>query len=467
MKKTLLTFLLSITFVITAYSQIPFGPEQTINAATGANQFSIDSGDLDGDSFIDIVIGTDLGNTIELYSNDGIGNFSLLANLVTTLVNIEGIHIADLDGIDGDDIIATGFGNDKIVWFANNGSANFGTETLIATLDGVGQVLTADINNDLKLDIVAVGYNANKVVWYEGNGDGTFGVEQIIESGTLQPGAVSLVDFDGDNDLDIVIGYTGAGTIEVYYNQFIESGTSTVTWVKDLNQVDSGNNFLFVVEFADIDDNGSLDIIKSDNGNTVSGEIAWFNKEGDGTFTKTIIPTSINKPAIVMVRDLNDDTFTDIIVSNGSTGAPDDIIWFESTGAGTYFAEATISLSGDHLQTFGVTVADFDGDTDFDVASVNYQGDELSWFENDFIVLGLNDNSIQKISIYPNPTSDKLFFKSTITENFKVSVFDILGKKVIEESFNTNNSLDVSQLHTGIYIIKFDDYNTTFKFVKE
>ena len=470
MKRTLLTCFLSLSIVITAYSQTTFGTEQTINASTGANPYSIDSGDLNGNTFIDIVIGTDVGNTVEWYKNDGSGNFTKQTNLSSALVNVEGIHIANLDGINGNDIIATGFGNDKIVWFANNGSGGFGSETLIGTLDGVGQVLTADINNDGNLDIIAVGYNANKVVWYAGDGAGNFGSEQTIESGTSQPGAVSIADFDGDTDLDIVIGYTGAGTIEVYYNQFIESGTSTVSWVKDTNQVDSGNNFLFVVAFADIDDNGSLDIIKSDFVGTATptgNEIAWFKKEGDGTYTKTIIPTSINKPAVVMVRDLNNDGYTDIIVSNGTTGDPDDIIWFESTGAGTYFSEATISLFSDQKQTYGFTVADFDGDGDLDIASVNYGDPELSWFENKLITLSLNDNSLNKISIYPNPTTDKLFFKGSFNDNFKVSVFDILGKKIIEKSLNINEALDVSQLHTGIYIIRFDDYNTTFKFVKE
>lgn len=470
MKKTLLTTLLSICFVIAAYSQTPFGPEQTINGATGANPFAIDSGDLNGNTFIDIVIGTDAGHTVEWYTNDGSGVFTKQTNLPSALLNVDGVHIANLDGINGNDIIATGFGNDKIVWFANDGSVGggFGPEILIATLDGVGQVLTADINNDGNLDLIAVGYNANKVVWYEGNGTGGFVSEQIIESGTLQPGAISIIDFDDDTDLDIVIGYTGAGTIEVYYNQFFGSGT--VSWVKDPHQVDSGNQSLFVVAFADIDDDGSLDIIKSDAVGTATptgNEIAWFKKEGDGTYTKTIIPTSINKPAVVMVRDLNNDGYTDIIVSNGTLGSPDDIIWFESTGAGTYFSEATISLFSDQKQTYGFTVADFDGDGDLDIASVNYGGTELSWFENKLITLSLNDNSIQKISIYPNPTTNKLYFKGSFNDNFKVSVFDILGKKIIEKTLNINETLDVSQLNTGIYIIRFDEFNTTYKFVKE
>jgi len=685
MKRTLLTFLSCISIVVTLYSQTPFGPEQTINAATGANPYSIDSGDLNGDTFIDIVIGTDSGHTVEWYTNNGSGTFTKQTNLSTTLENIEGIHIADLDGMNGNDIIATGFGNDKIVWFANDGSGGFGSETLIATLDGVGQVLTADINNDNKLDIVAVGYNANKVVWYEGNGDGTFGGEQIIESGTLQPGAISIADFDGDNDLDIVIGYTGAGTIEVYYNDLIPGGS--VDWDKETNTINSGNGFLFVVAFADVNDDGQLDIIKSDNSSNPFGEIVWYNQEigdivaargavtcagpfyatntakcttviatntvtvnglvytavdgvkadntqfsvdtddaacaadladsitndtrtgttgdqtatssgdtvtiitdvfgaagnaitlsqtggtitigeatfsggvaftvtvnglvytavegakadntefsidtsdtataadladsitndvragitvpavdqtatsnlgvvtitastpgpigntidlasndatrfaisragisGGGNYSETVIINSVARPGVVIVTDLNNDTYSDIIISNGGT-IGDDIVWFESTGAGTYFPEAMISDS--QKQVFGVTIADFDGDGDKDMASVDYQDEDLNWFENNLPPLSINDNTIDKISIYPNPTADKLYIKSVLTENFKISVFDILGKKIMNAYLKTNNPLDVSQLHNGIYFIRFDNYNTTFKFIKK
>jgi len=394
------------------------------------------------------------------------------------------------------------------------------------------------------------------------------GVNKLIESGTNGPGAVSIADFDGNTDLDIVIGYTDAGTIEVYYNQYFGSGT--VSWIKETNTVNSGNGFLFVVAFADVNDDGNLDIIKSDNSTNPFGEVAWYNKEvgdivparglvtcasavathnvtvnglvytavegvkadntefsidtddtatatdladsitndvrigitvpgvdqtatsnlgvvtitastpgpigntidlasndatrfaisragisGGGSYSETPIINSIARPAVVMVTDLNNDTYSDIIISNGGSNG-DDIIWFESTGPGTYYSEVMISNA--QAQVFGVAVADFDGDGDNDLASIPFQDNamfeyELNWFSNNLIILGLNDNSLNKISIYPNPTSDKLNFKSSLSEKFKVSVFDILGKKVIEESLNTNETLDVSKLHAGLYII--------------
>lgn len=54
-----------------------------------------------------------------------------------------------------------------------------------------------------------------------------------------------------------------------------------------------------------------------------------------------------------------------------------------------------------------------------------------------------------KTKIYPNPVSDVLYFDTT-TE--KVTVFDLSGRKVLEQ--NQVNSIAVSELEKGNYIIK-------------
>ncbi|WP_034062603.1 T9SS type A sorting domain-containing protein [Lacinutrix jangbogonensis] len=59
-------------------------------------------------------------------------------------------------------------------------------------------------------------------------------------------------------------------------------------------------------------------------------------------------------------------------------------------------------------------------------------------------------------SIYPNPASNG-FVNITTTSNeaINVTVFDILGKQVISQTIN-NNRLDVSNLNTGVYILKLN-----------
>ncbi|OUS00865.1 hypothetical protein A9Q86_08925 [Flavobacteriales bacterium 33_180_T64] len=471
MKKILL-FTLAFAIGLTLYSQTAWDPIQNIDPAVGTDPYVISSGDLDGDTDIDLVVGTFSfsNDIIKWYANDGVGNFTLQATVSTmgSLNGVGGLAIADLDGINGNDIITVSYSDNSLIWYANDGLGGFSAEQVISTaVGGAGQVTITDINNDGDIDISVAAYAGNEAVWFPGNGDGTFGSKQIIASVPL-PGNLSFADFDNDGDLDALIGFDDgaggtSGTIEIYYNQYIESGTMTVSWIKDTVTVDSSNPYLFVAAFADINDDGTLEIVKSDNS---SGEVAWYSKIKNGVSTETMISNAslITRPAVVMVTDLDNDGFNDVILTDGASG-DDAIIWFESTDMGGLNTEALIA---DHnYQLYGVTVGDFDADGDKDIASVGFFSETLDWYENRLETLSTDDFSIETISIYPNPAKNILNFKGVTSETLNIKVFDILGKSVINTVIEQNGRLDISVLTSGIYIIKFENYNVTYKFVKE
>jgi hypothetical protein len=79
---------------------------------------------------------------------------------------------------------------------------------------------------------------------------------------------------------------------------------------------------------------------------------------------------------------------------------------------------------------------------------------------------GIYDTN-DKISVYPNPTNDILFFEAnTIGE---VSIYDLDGKLIMKKQIeNAKNEINVSSLATGSYVLKFihgDSYQTV-KFIK-
>lgn len=66
------------------------------------------------------------------------------------------------------------------------------------------------------------------------------------------------------------------------------------------------------------------------------------------------------------------------------------------------------------------------------------------------------------VSVYPNPTADVLYFETADDTTInKVTIFDIRGI-VVKEYNNITDSISVSNLQTGIYIIKLVFGNTTF-----
>ncbi len=74
----------------------------------------------------------------------------------------------------------------------------------------------------------------------------------------------------------------------------------------------------------------------------------------------------------------------------------------------------------------------------------------------------------ENIVAYPNPTTAGIFFKSNILlANEKVSVFNTNGQLVAEKTINAENSVDLSGLAGGLYIIQLsNDKTKSFKIIK-
>lgn len=75
----------------------------------------------------------------------------------------------------------------------------------------------------------------------------------------------------------------------------------------------------------------------------------------------------------------------------------------------------------------------------------------------------LSSSSFDKIglSLYPNPVRNGLVtIKTTNNQPLNVAVYDVLGKKVISETVS-NNTLNVSSLKAGIYLVQVTENNTT------
>ena len=70
-------------------------------------------------------------------------------------------------------------------------------------------------------------------------------------------------------------------------------------------------------------------------------------------------------------------------------------------------------------------------------------------------------NSISGLSIYPNPvTNGKLFINTIANTERNVTVYDILGKQVVNVT-TTSSEVNVSSLNTGVYIVKVTEEGKT------
>jgi chitodextrinase len=83
------------------------------------------------------------------------------------------------------------------------------------------------------------------------------------------------------------------------------------------------------------------------------------------------------------------------------------------------------------------------------------------------VVSTTNENDLVEIKLYPNPTSSFLNI-STVTENTLVKIYNMQGQTVYNGEIK-NNSLDVSNLPVGSYMLEIDFNNSkvTKHFIKQ
>ena len=154
----------------------------------------------------------------------------------------------------------------------------------------------------------------------------------------------------------------------------------------------------------------------------------------------------------------------DIILSSGTNGAGNDIVWFKNNGSGNFSDEHVIDDT--QSNTYKFVVDDFDNDGDLDIASAAYNNDQISIFNNQKFVLSTEEFQAEIFRIYPNPVGDYLRFDVSVLNEVGYSIYNVLGNKLFEGQLVKNESIDVTRLNSGIYYLQVNDSGKVHKFIK-
>lgn len=99
-----------------------------------------------------------------------------------------------------------------------------------------------------------------------------------------------------------------------------------------------------------------------------------------------------------------------------------------------------------------------------------YSGSTVYWDDLSFVnnnTLSVENNAQNTFKLYPNPTNTGVVnITSTSNQAIEVAVFDLLGKQVKQQTL-TDNTLNVSDLNSGVYIVRLtqNGASTTKKLV--
>ena len=185
--------------------------------------------------------------------------------------------------------------------------------------------------------------------------------------------------------------------------------------------------------------------------NTASVKTTGSNSHvgNDNDYYKIILPSGYDYTITPRLQDSYSS-------NNGSTYSLDALFTYSTDGV-NWSSVFDDVISGNIAVNNGGTIyfhvaPYFQGNTGTYLLDVNLSRTAvLSIDESDF------ENSIK---LYPNPTNSKVFFDNT-NDGFKeVTINNYLGQNVAKTSFTTitnNQEIDMSNLATGVYVLKFTD----------
>jgi hypothetical protein len=430
-------------------------------------------------------------------AQDAVENF-----ITTSLPFVGQIVPADVDDDGFTDVIAyaaTSSTSDyKLVWYKNNadGSGTFSSELPIYqdTATGVRGLRTADVNGDGFLDILGLDYPNNQMVWFPStDGNGNFGSKQIIPTDLPDKIAVVPADIDGDGDVDLVSASSTQNRISWFENtDGLGNYGSQIT-------ITTHVDFPRYLAVADMNGDNALDVISV---SIDDRKIAWFeNTDGLGTFSTPKLVETSERFEIMKTADIDNDGDQDIIASQGA-GNSSRIVWYENEdGLGNFSSITTIHWNNS-TQDFDFLDMDEDGDLDIvycdRLNSIGYlrnldgegtfglfegidtfinlplasiatdingngkldilsgarrESGSIFWY-GAADVLSVNSEFQNQLSISPIPSSDVVNIQSN-TIIAAIDVYDLRGKKVL--SNQDENTIDISQLNSGIYLMRIQD----------
>lgn len=289
----------------------------------------------------------------------------------------EGAFPTDFDGDSDLDFVSYFGGITQLTWFENDGTPFDGdwTARLIAgDLIGANNGATADLDHDGDQDVVVSEYTG--LYWFENDGtpaDGAWS-KHVIQNGSYA--SISLSDIDADGDLDVLKTSIQDGFVTWFEND----GTSTPTnW--ESHNIALPASGVFEVKWGDLDGDHDCDLIVV---NIWADEVFWFENDGtprDGGWSRHVIATNQDGAGQVVVADFDNDSDLDVATSIEHAFG---LRWFANDGTprdGGWISH-DITTEPDDYSDLGASDVDQDGDIDLIAAS--FYGDHGAvWFEND------------------------------------------------------------------------------------
>ncbi len=292
--------------------------------------------DMDGDGLDDLILLHQSENLYIDYQNPD-GSFTSFSYGSVSSSDQWGMAVGDVDN-DGHKDFVSGGNGDGVHFVEISGR---GVYTPVTNLNNGSMFMQcmnmADINNDSWLDVFGCGDTGPNKIWLN-NGSGSLSYNNYINFATTPATDMSgnygstWTDFDNDGDIDLYItkcrqGVNSPTDPRRWNRLFVNDGSNNYSDLADTygvqNQEQSWSS-----DFADIDNDGDLDLITSNHSTTIQ----LFLNDGTGHYTNATSGSGLEYTSFFLqtkCEDLDNDGFVDLITSGGE-------YYFHGNGDGTF-----------------------------------------------------------------------------------------------------------------------------------
>ena len=459
--------------------------------------WSMAAGDYNKDGKTDLILGS--GNGLSLWKSLGTGYTGITPG---DYIFCQRTNFADLNNDGNLDIFSChdiapncyylnggGLTNSLTFYQSNTtpGAMNFGT------IGGNYATLFTDFDNDGDTDVFVSKCSGPPCELHRNDGGGVYtdisAIAQINIT-PIQTWSSAIGDYDNDGDMDVII--TASSGLHKYFRNNLDTSNSTeeafsnITagsgW--DTNTSTNIDNITY-----DFDNDGYLDILGG-------GNKIMFNQHNS-----TFVPFGYSGIGVGAVGDLNNDGFLDI--QNGTTvryAIPNTNKWLKVTLQGIQSNGNGIGARVEVYGAWGKQIRDIRSGEGFkymsslnahfgigqattiDQVIIRWPSGLVDTYNNvapnqallvvEGATLAVNSFNNDVFSVYPNPTKNvvNIQLKDNLNVTLKsVSVYDLNGKVVLQSS-ELNQPINVEKLATGTYILSITDTdNKSYaqKFIKE
>jgi hypothetical protein len=278
----------------------------------------------------------------------------------------------DQDGLNDFYVVNTAEGGAVNTLYRNIGNAAFEKITGLAIVENVAMgygASWADFEGDGDLDVAVANFRYQPSVLYLNDGQGGF---EATTNGPLSQGAAgstsaSWVDYDLDNDLDLLITNSttaiGQGDYPPYVNFLFRNDNGVLTRVTT-DVIATVSRHSYGASWGDYDNDGDPDLVNTNNMNERSD---LFHNNGSGSFSlrsSSLLGTAGTGVGGCSWADYDNDGDLDLFIA-GNWPGPSQL--FRNDGGGSLVLVSNHGIGAVNGRANSGIWADYDNDGDQDI----------------------------------------------------------------------------------------------------